>query len=101
MKFKMAAVAAALALAGCASNRCVGEFDYQKAENLPALKSTDAVKAPESGSALRIPAQPKNPVAYAEHVPNPEKPGKQKTMCLDTPPVMAEPVGAPATPAKP
>ena len=103
MKLTFLAPVAALILAGCASGgRCVGDFDYQKAQNLPPLQGAEGVKAPESVSALKIPAQPKNPVAYAEHVPNPEKPGKQKVQCLDTPPLMAEPApAAPATPAKP
>lgn len=100
--FKSAAVAAVLVLAGCASGgRCVGEFEYQQAQTQPPVQGADGVKAPESVSALRIPPPPKRNVAYAEHVPNPDKPGKQKVMCLDTPPVMAEPVApAPAvTPA--
>lgn len=94
---KFAVSISVLALAGCASGgRCVGEFEYQKAETVTPIHSADGVKAPESASALRIPAPPKQSTQFAEHVPDPDKPGKQKVSCLDTPPVMAEPAPAAA-----
>lgn len=97
---KFTALLGALALAGCASGgRCVGEFEYQKAENVAPIRSAEGVKAPESPSALRIPAQPQQSTAFAEYAPDPEKPGKQKVSCLDTPPLMPEPAVAPAATA--
>lgn len=95
-------VAGVLTLAGCATGgRCVGEFDYQKAETVAPIRAADGVKAPESGSALRIPPAPSQPVPLAEHVADPDKPGKTKVHCLDTPPAMQEPASAPATVSAP
>jgi hypothetical protein len=90
---------AILAATGCAtsSGRCTGEFEYQKAQNLPLPPAQTGVKLPESGSALRIPGEVKQPVAFAEPVPDPQDPKKQKTRCLDTPPSM--PSDPPAVPA--
>ena len=92
MKAIVVAALLSVVLAGCASGgRCAGEFEYQKAQSITAIQGGDGVKAPQSGSALRIPPQPKQPVAFAEPVTDADKPGKQKLMCLDTPPVMPTP----------
>lgn len=97
MKFlHLGLVAAALAVGGCASGgRCAGEFEYQKAQTLEPIRGTDGVKAPESGSALKIPPAPAQPVPFAQRMADPDKPGKEKIMCLDVPP----PMPAPAQPA--
>ena len=94
--------AAAALLAGCASGgHCVGEFDYQKAQNLPAAAPADGVKVADTGSTLRIPPEPSQKTAYAEKYPDPEKPGKEKIRCLDAPPSMEEPAAPPAAPETP
>ena len=95
MSFRRLLIAVAvLTLAGCASGgRCAGEFEYQSAGTIPVIQGSEGIKAPESGSALRIPPPPKQSVAFAEPVADPDKPGKQKLMCLDLPPAMPAPAG--------
>ena len=79
-------------LAGCASGgHCVGEFDYQKAQNLPPAPAVEGIKTVDGGSALRIPPAPAQAAPYAETYADPENPEKQKTRCLDVPPRMEEP----------
>jgi hypothetical protein len=83
-------------LAGCATGgHCVGEFDYQKAENLPPAKPVAGLRQSDSGAALRIPPEPAQKVAYAEYYPDPENPEKQKVRCLDVPPRLEVPEPAP------
>jgi hypothetical protein len=87
----------AIMLAGCASGgHCVGEFDYQKAQNLPPAKPVEGLRQGDSGATLRIPPEPAQKVAFAEPYTDPEDPAKQKYRCLDLPPRLVEPPAAPA-----
>lgn len=88
-------------LAGCASGgHCVGDFEYQKAGNLPAAAPVDGLKPMDSSSALRIPPEPAQKTPYAETYPDPEDPEEQKVRCLDVPPRLQEPAAPPAPPAQ-
>jgi hypothetical protein len=97
-----AAMAAALALSGCAlSSYCEGEMDYQRAPSVPPLHTAEGLQLPESGSALRIPPPPANPVPYGEKYKDAD--GDDAVRCLDRPPELARPAEpeAPAAPAAP
>ena len=88
---------ALIALAGCASGgHCLGEHDYQKAQNLPPPPAVEGLRQSDSSAALRIPPAPEQGAPYAETYPDPEDAAKQKVLCLDVPPRMAEPVPPPA-----
>lgn len=83
-----------LVLTGCASNRyCLGEQDYQNAENLQPLQPVEGLKLPTSPTALKIPPPAAKPVAFG--VAN----AKGDGVCLDKPPPMAQPPAPVATPA--
>lgn len=78
--------AALLSACGGVSRHCVGEFEYQRAQTLPAPGKIEGLSLPDSASALQIPPAPENPVPYARQVPDPEDPGEMRTECLDVPP---------------
>jgi hypothetical protein len=84
----LAVVGVALLLAGCGgvSRHCVGEFEYQRAETLPAPASVEGLTMPESVAALRIPPPPAEPVPFAREYPDPDNPAKTRVDCLDVPP---------------
>jgi hypothetical protein len=98
-----AAVAAALALSGCAlSSYCEGELKYQRAPSVPPLRTAEGLQLPQSGSALRIPPPPENPVPYGEKYKDAE--GDDAVRCLDRPPELVrspEPPEPAATAAEP
>jgi len=84
--------AAALLSACSATSHCKGKLDYQEAPSVPPLAGVEALKLPESPSALRIPPPPEQPVAFGEKYQN-EK-GKERYRCLDVPPRMDVPEDA-------
>lgn len=100
----MSILSAALLLSACGgvSRHCVGEFEYQKAQTLPAPGQIEGLVLPNSASALQIPPAPEKPVPYAREVADPANPGEMRTECLDVPPALTikpeppEPVPAPA-----
>jgi hypothetical protein len=79
-----------LAVGGCTANGyCKGEFAYQKAASVPAIKGADGLKLPDSSSALKVPPPPAKSVGYAETVK--DKDGDDVIACLDAPPAMPPP----------
>lgn len=99
MKSAFAGIAVLL-LTGCASGgHCLGEFEYQKAHQLPAAPAVEGIKPADTSSALRIPPAQPQQASYAETYADPENPDKQKVRCLDVPPRMAEPATPPPAPA--
>lgn len=91
-----------LSACGGVTRHCVGEFEYQKAQTLPAPGKVEGLALPDSASALQIPPPPENPVPYAREVADPANPGAMRTECLDVPPALTikpeppEPAPAPA-----
>jgi hypothetical protein len=99
MKLRIALLIPMLGLAGCAAGSyCDGQQDYQRARSVPALKPAEGLKVPESGSALRIPPAPANPVPYGEVQKDAE--GDEVVRCLDKPPELP-PLAAEPEPAAP
>jgi hypothetical protein len=90
MKSTITLLAVALLLAGCASKRCKGEQDYQRATSLPPPAKVEGLKAPDATSALKIPPAPANPVPFGEPVAD------GGLRCLDLPPEMPPEAPAPA-----
>jgi hypothetical protein len=77
-------------LGACASNSyCEGEQGYETAPSVPELKPVDGMVLPQSGSALRVPPPPANPVPYGEPVKDAD--GDDAVRCLDRPPEMPPP----------
>lgn len=95
--------ACAVLLSSCAgmNRHCVGEFEYQQAVTLPPPAETEGLAVPQSPGALRIPPAPGNPVPYAREFPDPKKPGKTRTECLDVPPRLPPEPAAEPEPPKP
>jgi hypothetical protein len=84
-------------LSGCATTSyCVDEQKYQEAKSVPPIKGTEAVRLPESHSALRIPPPPEKPVAFGEIYKDED--GDERVRCLETPPQITLPPPAPAAP---
>lgn len=86
MKIVIAA-ALLLLLGACSSTRhCERAQPYQRAETLPPLEAVDGIEPPRSASALRIPEPPPTAVPFAVKEPDPERPDRMVTRCLDVPP---------------
>jgi uncharacterized lipoprotein len=86
MKILIAA-ALLLLLGACSSTRhCERAQPYQRAETLPPLEAVDGIEPPRSASALRIPPPPPTAVPFAVKEPDPERPERLVTRCLDVPP---------------
>lgn len=71
-------------LAGCASGRCKGELDYQKAYSLPEAKVAGLKQTTPAG-AMVVPPAPGQIVPYGQLVQEPGS-SKPRLECLDTPP---------------
>jgi hypothetical protein len=99
MRLKLALLVPVLGLAGCAATSyCDGQQDYQRARSVPALKPAEGLKVPASGTALRIPPAPANPVPYGEVQKDAE--GANVVRCLDKPPELP-PLAAEPEPTAP
>lgn len=85
MKFILTSLIGLCLLAGCASSRCKGEQQYQKAYSLPEAEVA-GLKKPNSAGALLIPPAPAEIVPYGQLVVDP-KTHKTSLECLDTPPL--------------
>ena len=85
MKYILTSLIGLFLLAGCASSRCKGEQDYQKAYSLPEVEVA-GFKRPNSAGALLIPPAPAEIVPYGQLVIDP-KTRKTQLECLDTPPL--------------
>ena len=84
MKFILISLIGFFLLEGCASSRCKGELDYQKAYSLPEVEVA-GLKRPNPAGALVIPPAPAEIVPYGQLMIDP-KTQKTKLECLDTPP---------------
>ena len=73
-------------LAGCATgNRyCMGDQPYAHAPSVAPLQPVEGLKVPQSGSTLKIPPPPANPVPFGQEVTDAK--GKKVVECLDQPP---------------
>jgi hypothetical protein len=99
MRPRIALLACVLVLGGCAAGSyCEGQQDYQRARSVPALKPAEGLKVPESGTALRIPPAPANPVPYGDV--RKDEDGDTVVHCLDKPPELP-PLAAEPEPAQP
>lgn len=88
----MLVVVAAVLTTACAPNRyCLKEQKYEHAENRPPLTPVAGLNLPDSATALRIPPPPTAVVPFGYR--NAEGAG----VCLDKPPPMPAPAGAPAS----
>lgn len=100
MQARFAVPFLALALGGCAaSSYCEGVQPYQRARSVPAVQPVDGLRVPPSESALRIPPEPANSVAYGEILKDED--GDDVVRCLDKPPELPELPPEPAAPAAP
>jgi uncharacterized lipoprotein len=86
MKILMMALMALLLAACSATRHCERAQPYQSAETLPPLEPVDGIEPPRSASALRIPPPPPTAVPFAMKEPDPERPDRMVTRCLDVPP---------------
>ena len=73
-------------LAGCAigNSYCLGDQPYSHAPSVAALQPVEGLKVPQSGSTLKIPPAPANPVPFGQEVTDAK--GKKVIECLDHPP---------------
>lgn len=84
MKHLFIALMSAALLAGCATGRCKGEMNYQKAYSLPQVQVAGLKQVPPAG-AMVVPPAPAQIVPYGQLVQEPGS-SKPRLECLDTPP---------------
>lgn len=85
MKHLFISLMGVVLLAGCASGRCKGELEYQKAYSLPEAQVV-GLKQPIPAGAMVVPPAPAQIVPYGQLVKEAGS-SKPRLECLDTPPV--------------